>query len=142
VVTLIIIVVIGVVSRTRFGQLPWMAKEFGDVLWGDDVYLLILLVKPRIRVMSAAAIALAICFAIEFFKLVHAPWIDSLRARPMGYLLGHTFYWHDFLCYIIGVLLGVCCYGILNLHFKSTSASCNSGNRNSNPISRSRVETT
>jgi hypothetical protein len=105
---LLLVVGIGVFSRTSAGRLPWLDKEFGDTLWATMFYLLIVLLLPRVKTAVAVWMTIAITFAIEFFKLYHAPWIDSLRSRRVpGMLLGHTFYWHDFVSYILGTALGI-----------------------------------
>src|ERR1700733_7459130 len=104
---LILTISIGVFSRTPAGRLPWLDKEFGDTLWGTIFYLLIILLLPNIRIAFAVDLAIVITFGIEFFKLYHAPWVDSLRAQRIpGMMLGHTFYWYDFVSYVLGVALG------------------------------------
>jgi hypothetical protein len=98
----------GIFSRTPAGRLPWADKAFGDTLWATMFYLLIILLLPNVRTVVAAAMTVAITFGIEFLKLYHAPWIDSLRANVIGgMILGHAFIWHDFLSYILGTALGV-----------------------------------
>ena len=63
---------------------------------------------PRIRTRTAAAIALALCAAIECSQLYHAPWIDAVRETLPGHLvLGQGFHAFDLACYAIGVALGV-----------------------------------
>jgi len=64
--------------------------------------------RSRRSFAVAVAMTVGITFSIEFLKLYHAPWIDSLRAnRIAGMILGHAFFWHDFLSYILGTALGV-----------------------------------
>lgn len=71
-------------------------------------YLWIILLAPRIRVATATAISIGICFAIEFLKLYHAAWLEAVRDnRIAGFLLGHTFYWHDLPCYVVGTLVAM-----------------------------------
>lgn len=53
-------------------------------------------------------LTLTITFVTEFLKLYHTPWLDSFRTgRFTGFLLGRTFYWHDFASYAIGVMVAV-----------------------------------
>jgi hypothetical protein len=106
---LTLIVIAGIASRLWPRFLPGIiSKEFGDTLWASMFYLLIILAVPRVRPWRAAVVAIAITFAIEFLKLYHAPWIDRLRAGGfIGFLLGHRFLWHDFLCYAVGVMIGI-----------------------------------
>jgi hypothetical protein len=105
---LILVIAVGLLSRTITSHGRWFLKEFGDVLWGAMFYLWIILLAPRIRVSVAATIAIGVCFAIEFLKFYHAPWFESVRDnRIAGFLLGHTFYWHDLPCYVAGTFVAV-----------------------------------
>jgi hypothetical protein len=71
-------------------------------------YLWFVLLAPRVRPTAAAALTVCVTFAIEFLKLYHAPWIDEFRAnRVAGFLMGHGFYWHDLLCYLVGTGLAM-----------------------------------
>ena len=107
-ITLLVLVAAGIFSRTPAGRLPWAGKAFGDTLWATMFYLLVILPLPDVRTVVAVAMAVVITFGIEFLKLYHASWIDSLRANAIGgMILGHAFFWHDFLSYILGIALGV-----------------------------------
>lgn len=110
---LVAVVALGLFSRTPAGRLPWAEKEAGDVLFATMFYLWAVLLMPRLRPTAAAAIAVAATFSIEFLKLYHAPWIEAVRAnRLAGFLLGHTFYWHDLACYTFGVIVGLALDGV------------------------------
>jgi len=62
----------------------------------------------RASTWRVAAGALAFCFAIEFFKLIQAPWLVELRHTTLGHLvLGHVFGWPNLVAYTAGILLGV-----------------------------------
>ena len=101
-------VAIGIWSRMPRGGFPLHYKAVGDVLWATMFYLWVLLVAPRLSIFSVTGLTLAITFATEFLKLCHAPWLDSLRnGRLAGFLLGHTFYWHDFASYILGTFVAI-----------------------------------
>ena len=105
---LALIIAIGAWSRMPGGKFPLPFKAVGDTLWATMFYLWGLLLVPRISIFRAAAATLALTFAIEFLKRLHTPWLDSLRAgRITGFLLGHTFYWHDFASYALGTLLAI-----------------------------------
>ena len=40
--------------------------------------------------------------------MYHAPWIDTLRANPVGELiLGSQFDWTDLVCYAVGILIAL-----------------------------------
>jgi glycopeptide antibiotics resistance protein len=105
---LAIVIGVGVWSRLGASQTPFIGKELGDILWGVMFYLWVLLVAPRISIMRAAAASILICFGIEFLKLYHAPWLDSLREdRIAGFLLGRHFNWRDLAFCVLGTLLGI-----------------------------------
>jgi hypothetical protein len=54
------------------------------------------------------AVALTICWIVEFSQLVHAPWLDGWRATTLGHLvLGSGFDPRDLVAYGLGVLVGV-----------------------------------
>ncbi|MEL6135021.1 MAG: DUF2809 domain-containing protein [Bacteroidota bacterium] len=56
----------------------------------------------------SAMLALAFCYGIEVLQFYHAPWIDAIRATPLGGLiLGFSFLWSDIVCYSLGVGVGV-----------------------------------
>jgi divalent metal cation (Fe/Co/Zn/Cd) transporter len=108
VLALVVLAGLGIFSRTPAGRLPWADKAFGDTLWAAMFYLLVILLLPEVHTVVAVAMAVGITFSIEFLKLYHAPWIDSLRGNAIGgMILGHAFFWHDFLSYILGIVLGV-----------------------------------
>ena len=98
----------GLGSRAVASALPWwLAKNAGDALYATMVFFGVGLVAPRIATRTAAAIALASCFAIEFSQAYHAPWIDAVRDTLPGRLvLGQGFHAFDLVCYAIGVALG------------------------------------
>jgi hypothetical protein len=105
---LAVLIPIGLFSRTPAGRLPWLDKEVGDLLWATAFYLFFVLCLPRRRPVFAAALAIAVTFSIEFLKFYRAPWIESVRSTYAGgLLLGHKFFWHDFLSYALGVGLGL-----------------------------------
>ncbi len=98
----------GIFSRTAVGRLPFADKAFGDVLWATAFYLGFILVIPRLPIAAAVGMTIVITFGIEFLKLCHAQWLESIRATGVGgVILGHAFFWHDFLSYILGTALGV-----------------------------------
>lgn len=106
---LVIIITIGLLSRLdpTLRQIT-LGKEFGDTLWATMFYLWFALLWSRSAIAPLAIATLAITFAIEFLKLVRLDWLDALRAHPVsGMMLGHTFYWHDLLCYMLGAGIAV-----------------------------------
>lgn len=106
---LVIIITVGLLSRLdpTLRQIT-LSKEFGDTLWAMMFYLWFALLRPRSTIAPLTVATLAITFTIEFLKLVRLDWLDALRAHPVsGMMLGHTFYWHDLLCYILGAGVAV-----------------------------------
>jgi hypothetical protein len=105
---LCILILLGIWSRIPDAGLAWTGKSFGDTLWATMFYLWIILLLPRMGILPAAAITLALTFAIEFLKLYHVAWLDALRAQRIpGFLLGHDFYWRDLAFYAMGTLVAV-----------------------------------
>jgi len=104
---LAVVLAAGLGSRRYANHLPATVAEYaGDILWGTMFFLLVVIADRRVATLRAAAIALGICYAIEILQLYHAPWIDAIRAHPLGGLmLGHGFLWSDMICYTIGVAL-------------------------------------
>jgi hypothetical protein len=99
----------GLLSRAIAPALPWwLAKNAGDALYATMAFFAVGLLAPRIRTRTAAAIALAFCFAIETSQRYHAPWLDAVRDTVPGHLvLGQGFHAFDLVCYVLGVALGV-----------------------------------
>ena len=103
-----IVIALGLASRKYRPELPEIIGEFaGDTLWALMVFLGIGFLLPGLSTLRTAALALLFAFAIETSQLYHAPWIDSIRATTLGHLvLGDTFVWSDFACYVAGVAIG------------------------------------
>ncbi len=106
---LLITIALGLASRRFPEMLPRsVALYAGDVLWAAMVYWWLALIWPRARVATLAAAALAIAVTVELSQLWRTPWLDAVRAHPIGALvLGQGFLWSDIACYIAGVALAV-----------------------------------
>jgi hypothetical protein len=105
----VVVVGLGLGSR-RFGEHlpPFIADYAGDTLWALMVFLGISALGPRWGVAWRGGAALTFAYAIEFGQLYQAPWIDGLRDTTPGRLiLGSGFLGSDFVCYTVGVLMGV-----------------------------------
>lgn len=80
----------------------------GDALWATMITFGISALFPTRSLLSRAAIAYAICAAVEFSQLIHTPSLDALRATTLGGLvLGSGFDFRDLAAYAAGVALGV-----------------------------------
>ena len=100
-------VTLGLASR-RFPAVlpPFVVAYAGDVLWASMVFWVLTLLQPNGEGRHLAAIAFAIAVAVEFSQRYHAPWIEALRASPVGALaLGQGFLWSDIVCYLLGAML-------------------------------------
>lgn len=100
---------LGLASRHYASLLPlFLRKSAGDALWALMVFVLCGLLFPRRPTRWTAGAALAFSVLIEFSQIYHAPWIDAIRAYPLGHLvLGSGFAWGDMVCYAVGVAVGV-----------------------------------
>jgi hypothetical protein len=105
---LVITVATGLASRHFHSILPhWVQLYLGDALWALTMFLLFGFVFHTKSTPWIAITALVFSYGIEISQLYHAPWIDSLRANPLGGLvLGFGFLWSDLFCYSIGVGFG------------------------------------
>jgi hypothetical protein len=83
------------------------AKVAGVALYATLVYCLVLVVAPRTRPLTTAAVTLAISWAVEFFQLT--PWPAELSARSWlaRMVLGSSFAATDLLWYAVGAALGL-----------------------------------
>jgi hypothetical protein len=95
-----------VVHRANLGLNPIARDMLGDALWAMMIFFALGTVFPRARWTTRAAVALAICAAVETSQLYHRSWLDHLRATSLGHLvLGSGFDPRDFLSYALGVAL-------------------------------------
>ncbi|WP_328319589.1 DUF2809 domain-containing protein [Streptomyces sp. NBC_00388] len=71
------------------------AKYAGDALYTVLVFLVVLIVAPRLRAAPAAGIALGFSWAVEFLQIAGVP-------APLRPVLGSTFNAPDLLWYAVG----------------------------------------
>ena len=70
--------------------------------------LLVAMVAPRQLRRNIVVIAALIAVAVEFFRLVHTPWLDVFRLTlPGALLLGRVFSPWNIVAYLGGIGLGV-----------------------------------
>ena len=100
---------LGLASRHYARVLPlFLRKNAGDALWALMVFVLCGLLYPRRPTAWTAGVALTFSVLIEFSQIYHTPWIDAIRAYPLGHLvLGSGFAWGDMVCYAAGIAVGV-----------------------------------
>lgn len=74
----------------------------GDALYTVLVYLLVVLIAPRVRPLTAAAVALVFSWAVELFQLSGVPAELSAQSFGARLVLGSTFNAPDLLWYAVG----------------------------------------
>ena len=100
-----LVIAAGLASRKFPGLLPAVLGKYpGDAFWAMMVFLGLCVLLPVRPALHLAALALAICCAVELSQLYHAAWIDGIRATTVGHLiLGSTFNWRDLAAYTAGI---------------------------------------
>jgi len=100
---------VGLAVHYRGAVLGETARDgVGDALWAMMMAWWVGALTPQTATISRAAIALAICFAVELSQLVHTPALDSARQSTIGHLvLGSGFDPGDFVSYTLGVVVAV-----------------------------------
>ena len=108
-IQLLIIVILGLLTRQEFSMLPYFINEYGgDTLWAMALYSFLSVLKPDLHLIIKIPAALLISFVVEFSQLYHSNWIDSLRRiKIVGLILGYGFLWSDLICYTVGIGLGI-----------------------------------
>ena len=78
----------------------------GDALWAMMIAWGVGALMPATQPGRRAAVALALCWAVEFSQLYHSPMVDGWRRTTVGELvLGTGFDVRDLGSYAIGVLV-------------------------------------
>lgn len=84
-----------------------LIKHGGSALWALMIFWVVSTARPRWPHMQSALVAIGIAFAVEFFQLYHAPWLDSFRLTlPGALLLGRVFSTLDLLAYASAIAVG------------------------------------
>jgi hypothetical protein len=101
----IVTLFVGLIWRfVLLGLPPFLFKYGGSVLWAAMIYWLAALIAPRAQPPHLALIAAAIATAVELFKLVHTPAVETFRLTFAGkVILGRYFYFSDFLAYYLAI---------------------------------------
>jgi hypothetical protein len=108
VIAMVAVIAVGLGWRAAANPVsPFWHKYGGDALWALLMFLGFRCVLIRASILRVTLVSLTFCFAVEFFQLYHAPWIDSIRATRLGTLaLGSTFNAPDLIAYAVGVFFG------------------------------------
>jgi hypothetical protein len=98
---------VGLLVHRRGDALPPALRDIlGDALWAMMMTWWIGALLPSVRLPVRAAVASAVCFAVEFSQLYQSPQINALRATTLGHLLlGSDFDERDLVAYTSGVLV-------------------------------------
>ncbi|QIO98959.1 DUF2809 domain-containing protein [Bradyrhizobium symbiodeficiens] len=89
------------------GLPAFIVKYGGSLLWATMVFLLVGALLPQLTRTQIAAIAAMIAVAVEFSRLVHAPWLDAFRLTTAGaLLLGRIFSLWNVVAYAVGIVFG------------------------------------
>jgi hypothetical protein len=107
----LLIVVTGLALRGfgfSLGLSAFVVKYGGSLLWAAMVFFLLAMAASRASRLSIALISAAIAVAVELFRLVHAPWLDTFRLTlPGALLLGRIFSLWNMLAYGVGIIFAV-----------------------------------
>jgi hypothetical protein len=83
------------------------AKVAGVVLYAVLIYELIVVIAPRMAVTTVAALALAVCWVVEFAQLTPGPAALSELHPALALVFGSTFSAWDLPAYTLGVFVAV-----------------------------------
>jgi hypothetical protein len=101
----------GLGSRAVLGGLP--AKMAGDALYTVLIYVLVVVVRPGVRLSRAFAIALGLSFAVELAQLTPYPaWLSSKHVI-LRLIFGTTFGFVDLAGYVVGAAFAVALHGVV-----------------------------
>ena len=107
---LTITMIAGLAIRFAPLGLPGFVMKFGgSALWAVMIYWIVSSGRHTWPVGQAAVIAGVLATLVEFFKLVHAPVLESFRSTLAGaLLLGRFFSFWDIAVYWLAIALAAC----------------------------------
>lgn len=118
-VAALVVVALGLtVATTARGAL---ADPAGDALYAVLVYLLVLLVAPRVQPWRAALVAVGVCWVVELAQLTGGPAALVEAAPVTRFVVGTTFVPVDLLAYAVGVALAAVVDGAVRAVRRSRS---------------------
>ncbi|MGW0875662.1 ribosomal maturation YjgA family protein [Streptomyces sp. NPDC002740] len=100
------VVTVGAGSGLRTVAAGNLAKYGGDALYTLLLFTLFVLVAPRVRPPTAAGVALAVSWAVEFLQLSPVPTELSRHSTLAHLVLGSTFNAPDLFWYAVGAGVG------------------------------------
>ena len=101
----LVTIAVGLLVHLGGSMLPPSVRDvLGDALWAAMIAWWLGALAPTARLLARAAIAYAICAAVEFSQLYHTPSLDAVRNTTPGQLaLGSGFDTRDLVAYAAGV---------------------------------------
>lgn len=75
----------------------------GDALYAVAVYLLVVVLAPRLRSLAAGLIAAVWCVAVELFQLTGIPLTAGAAFPPAMLVLGTVFDPRDLVVYVVAI---------------------------------------
>jgi len=90
----------------RYGLTGFLAKYLGLGLWAAFVYSLVVLLRPSMRIIHSVALALLVCWSVEFFQLSPVPAYLSSKNIILRLIFGANFSVWDLPTYAAGIGLG------------------------------------
>jgi hypothetical protein len=121
---LMVTVAAGLAIRfARIGLPAVLVKFRGSALWAPMVDWVCSSLLPRLSFQRAAMLAGIVATGVEFFKLIHVPWLDAFRLTlPDILLLGRIFSGWDILVYWVAIGVGALLDARVRAAAQSTAA--------------------
>lgn len=108
-ILIVLTIPLGIGTRNYRADLPHLIATYGgDVLAATCIFFGIRFLALKTSLAKVAGIAYGVCILLELLQLYQASWMVAIRKTKIGgILLGHGFLWSDWVCYAVGVLLGL-----------------------------------
>jgi hypothetical protein len=105
----VVVICAGLASRKYPQFLPaQLGKYPGDALWAMMIFFILGALKPKWPSAAIGALALVMCYLVEFSQLLQPPWLVAIRQTTLGHLvLGSHFHALDLLAYAVGICAAV-----------------------------------
>lgn len=101
-IMIVSVIILGILSR----KIECIPPFFGDTLYAVMIYFGLRFLFIKINSKITIALAIVVCFCIEFLQLYRAEWILTIRRTRLGhYAMGQGFLWSDLAYYMLGILI-------------------------------------